>query len=104
MSTREGETRGAVVTLFKAPYRMNEGQARLSEMYLEQAAEAIEAARWIGVIEAKAAEMREPLDAIIDAVQASPPRGPLEAQALILASLVEDLIDSTRPGKSPLLI
>ncbi len=42
---RDCEPLGAIVTAFKAPYRMGDRQARLVEMYAERAAEAIEAAR-----------------------------------------------------------
>ncbi len=109
--TRDGEYLGAIATFFLAPYRASGGQARLVEMYAEQAAEAIEAARLLGhleeagrrkgrAVEETAAEMKAPLDAILAAARSTAPEpGPardlLERQARQLRDLLGGLAGAT---------
>jgi PAS domain S-box-containing protein len=107
---REGTSFGAVATFFKTPYRMAERQARLVEVYAEQAAEAIDAARLLGeieesdrrkgqLVEAKALEMKAPLDAILEASRTAgnpETRDRIEAQARTLARLLEELVEGSR--------
>jgi PAS domain S-box-containing protein len=102
---REGQPLGAIVTGFKAPYRMGDRQARLVEIYAEQAAEAIEAARLLDRLEEAdrrkgealavvAAEMRTPLDAILAAAadKLDPnARSQIERQIRRLSALVDRL-------------
>jgi PAS domain S-box-containing protein len=92
---REGEPLGSIITCFRAPYRVPEGQLRLIEIYAEQAAEAIEAARLVGRIddagrrngEAIADQMRTPLAAILEAAN-NRDLVTVEQQARLLAELI----------------
>jgi PAS domain S-box-containing protein len=109
---REGSSFGAVATFFKGPYRMAERQARLVEIYAEQAAEAIEAAKLLGEIEesdrrkgrlvaTKALEMKAPLDLILKAARTAgnpEARDQIEAQAEHLARLLEELVEGSQSG------
>jgi PAS domain S-box-containing protein len=108
---REGKPLGTLATFFKTPYRMADRQARLVEMYAEQAAEAIEAARLLGqieesdrrkgrLLEAKVGEMKGPLEAILRAALASGDPATIDLigrQAGLLAGLADELIDASRP-------
>jgi PAS domain S-box-containing protein len=109
---REGGPFGAVATFYKGPYRMAERQARLVEVYAEQAAEAIEAARLLGhfeesdrrkgrLVEAKALEMRAPLEAILEAARTArnpEVRDQIEAQAQLMNRLLKELVEDSRSG------
>ena len=99
--TRDGEALGSIVTCFQDPWRVPEGQVRLIEMYAEKAAEAIEAARFVGRLEgldrrdnetlaALADQMRTPLAAILQAAE-KPDQGTIERQARLLAELIDKL-------------
>jgi PAS domain S-box-containing protein len=75
----DGESLGAIVTAFKGPYKMGEGQARLVEMYASQAALAIEAAHELERLERldrrkgeALARIEEPLAEIEGTLQAGP--------------------------------
>ncbi len=91
---RDGEHLGAVVTLFRAPYRPPDRQARLVEMYAEHAADAIEASRPRGRVgaadgptgpigEERAVEFRAALAEILEAAR-SIPADPGRARDLIV--------------------
>jgi PAS domain S-box-containing protein len=109
---REGTPFGAVATFFKTPYRMAERQARLVEVYAEQAADAIEAARLLGefeesdrrkgqLVEAKVQAMKAPLEAMLEAARTagnSETRERIEAQARLMARLLEELVEGSRSG------
>ena len=97
MSAADGPI-GAIVTTFNHPYRMSEGQARLTGMYATQAAEAIEAARTLERLErsdrrkAEAfAAIEEPLASLLDALDPADPaeaRDAIERQLLRLRQLI----------------
>jgi hypothetical protein len=101
-----------VATFFKTPYRMAERQARLVEVYAEQAADAIEAARLLGefeesdrrkgqLVEAKVQAMKAPLEAMLEAARTagnSETRERIEAQARLMARLLEELVEGSRSG------
>jgi PAS domain S-box-containing protein len=99
--TREGEPLGSIVICFREPWRIPEGQARLIEMYAEQAAEAIEAARAVArqdgadrrdneALAALADQMRTPLAAILQAAE-NPDQAAIERQARLLGELIDKL-------------
>jgi PAS domain S-box-containing protein len=105
--SRDEDAFGAIVTLFVNPYRMAERQARLVEVYAEQAAEAIEAARLLSQIEEadrrkgrllklKSSEMKAPLESILEAARAAE-WDRIETQAKKLAEIVDELVEGGQP-------
>ncbi len=103
--TRDGEPLGTIAAFFRTPHRPPERQARLVEMYAEQAADAIENARLLGLVDAAgrrrgrdlalvAGELKGPLDAILAAAHRLAPaagRDAIERHALVMAGLVDRL-------------
>jgi PAS domain S-box-containing protein len=98
---RDGTKFGAITTFFKNPYRMADRQARLVEIYAEQAAEAIDAARLLveieesnrrkgQLLEDKSREMKAPLETILEAARTTGSTQ-IESQAKLLIAIVEEL-------------
>ncbi len=92
LSSSDGKLLGAIVTAFKAPYRMGDRQAMLLEMYAAQAAETIETARSFERLERSDRRKTEALAEILAALEANPAstREAIESQVQRLRQLIGD--------------